>query len=307
MESNNTAPSSVPVVRAVEPETPAPPTSRKMKESELPSVNLADVQEFRVISKNGESRKMSVEQTKIAILGGLEVGGRNYVRDSRELISISDSLTHSFKIKQVTNVETNVDYMLTANVAVTRGDITTVSIAFSSSLVNATLTGLRLFDVIDGKIKGVMRGVDIQCMNYILFYNGTVGLTDNDIVFTNIKLEKGTIATDWTPAPEDIAYNITPSTTEQATGEIFEGKPVYVRLIKGSVSAPNAAGTTVISLMHGIDKAQLVLMSTTDIHGYDNANKGFVQVSPVGVAEFIIIGGVYTGKPFTLIVKYTKL
>lgn len=147
-----------------------------------------------------------VSQTKV---NELEVGGRNLVKNSKKILIDAGEVSASNNWKYVTVVNKlnpSTDY--------------TVSVG-SSSLIKGTATrySVRAYnfttskDIYNGTfaIGNERQSITITTSasptdNYgILLYAGVGGETGgNSLEFNNVKVERGTKATDWTPAPEDI-------------------------------------------------------------------------------------------------------
>lgn len=62
------------------------------------------------------------------------------------------------------------------------------------------------FSIVDGKISGLVKPTDGY--TELLIYAGNIGNTHgNKVTFHHMKLEKGSVATDWCPNPADANYN----------------------------------------------------------------------------------------------------
>lgn len=144
---------------------------------------------------------------------GISVGGRNllkqYIRDGRQTIKISDT-----SIKLVGN-GLDTYFCLKPWVSLTKGETYTISFdasgvpdgckwSFGVALQESTF---RFYISKNGRIsatgqlaKSVNAGADLLIDDYIDRPSGA-----QNIILSNFKLEKGNKATDWTPAPEDVA------------------------------------------------------------------------------------------------------
>jgi len=268
-------------------------------ETDMRVVNATELNLFRGLTPSGESVNMP--------MSALEVGGRNYVLGSEELRVFSPQQPSGYYGYLIlTPIETGV-YMITADVEVVRGGATQIQVATQNWAITQS-SGGAIYNIVNGKIKGVYRCTNGSIANRLLMYSGTHASANNDVIFSNIKLERGVIASDWTPAPEDKLNNITPSLTEQATGEIWDEKPVYVRMFKGTLSEILYYGfyITILGLFGTIIEWTGVIgkgewhdpyaMPTTD-----------VSIMKHGAYGWKIIGSApFAGKNYTLIVKYTK-
>lgn len=135
-------------------------------------------------------------------LTGLAIGGRNYILNSDQTITINGDTDH-YKIlyrKLTPGVWT-----FSANASYTRG--TDIGVLFSVlNFDNSTSDFSQNVDLTNGKIKVTFTVTDVG--KHIFIYAGrynyasTVGKT---LTLDHYKLEQGNKATDWTPAPEDQA------------------------------------------------------------------------------------------------------
>ena len=109
------------------------------------------------------------------------------------------------------------------------------------------------------------------------------------------------------------ALAVNPSTTEQATGETFDGKPVYVRLIKAitpeqgyvAIVASNIAA--LISVEGGVYYNSTSIMPWATITS-SSATNCAITMDNSSITVYSVPGSsLVANKPYFLIVQYTKL
>src|SRR5699024_3017688 len=97
-------------------------------------------------------------------------------------------------------------YTISADVEITDGDFSGITVLANYSFTNPSYSYI---PIEDGKITRTYTAYDTVDNNRVLLYAGPSGSTrGNGVIFRNIKIEKGDVATDWTPAPEDNPYDI---------------------------------------------------------------------------------------------------
>ncbi|WP_064468296.1 phage tail protein [Lederbergia galactosidilytica] len=136
-------------------------------------------------------------------LDGLEIGGRNLILGSGTPYTY-DVGPNDFNYNIFyRGLEKNTTYTFSAKVEILQGNITYVSIyPYLQSGQNMARVEAR---IVNGYIKGTFT-TDNRYNYNLLIYNGQAGsTTGNRIRLSEYKLEKGNKATDWSPAPEDMA------------------------------------------------------------------------------------------------------
>lgn len=184
------------------------------KTSELDG--LATTDELNTLSE--EVSQLSIELGKIDLsvyskkteladaIDGIEVGGRNLLRDTKELTldaGAANKYRYNAYVPTVSIIGGQV-YHFSADVEILSGTPDKIAIGFFKSDLqgNAVLAHL---PIVNGHIAGTITPTT-ELRDKFLLYAGLNGNTEgNKVKFTNIKLEKGNKATDWTPAPEDQA------------------------------------------------------------------------------------------------------
>ena len=158
-----------------------------------------------------------------AEINKIEVGGRNYVKDSQD-IPLRNKATGNSDYYTLTVYHNDTAFeigdVLTAstNVEVLEGSVSRIVFYLygKSTETNRPKSLTVAADIVNGKAVAQLTlnnnygGNGNKNFN-LLIYQGINGQTaGNHIKLTNVKLEKGNKATDWTPAPEDVeAYTDT--------------------------------------------------------------------------------------------------
>lgn len=141
-------------------------------------------------------------------VAAMEIGGRNLLRNSATFTHVAGS-TNNFAYKTLTptvGLQPNTNYVF----SVDKGEMTAGSdTAFTVYLFSGDIkTGRNKLTIpisssrqsVNFKTTAAVTDTDV-----VLIYAGQQGTTAGKAIkLTNIKLEKGTKATDWTPAPEDV-------------------------------------------------------------------------------------------------------
>lgn len=118
-------------------------------------------------------------------VGKMQIGGRNYVRDSHETYSVSASISWQ-RMPLANGMVAGEKYILSLQTVVNDGVIFMVT--NDNNIGSQIITPGIPFVLLEPK-------------KYFAFTNNGFDVNGS---FYNIKIEKGTNATDWTPAPEDI-------------------------------------------------------------------------------------------------------
>lgn len=141
-------------------------------------------------------------------VAAMEIGGRNLLRNSATFTHVAGS-TNNFAYKTLTptvGLQPNTNYVF----SVDKGEMTAGSdTAFTVYLFSGDIkTGRNKLTIpisssrqsVNFKTTAAVTDTDV-----VLIYAGQQGTTAGKAIkLTNIKLEQGTKATDWTPAPEDV-------------------------------------------------------------------------------------------------------
>lgn len=150
-------------------------------------------------------------------LNGLQVGSRNYIKDSlsRTISAGSSDYGHNELYKGLENVPYTFSI---EKITVSAGSATQVSLLIYDYQNNALKKHMYL-KVSTSKQQITFTPPTNSAPLSLLIYAGVSGSTAGNILkYERMKLEKGTKATDWTPAPEDRAYLVNTLSPTQADG-----------------------------------------------------------------------------------------
>src|SRR5690625_415877 len=161
------------------------------------------------IEQNAKAITSKVEQKDIdGAIDGIKPGGRNLIKNSSlyELNPRESDYNYASMIL-VEKLEKDTEYIISANVEVTEGNVTAIAILqrkgnndSNGSVGQATIK--------DNKIIKTFKTSNSDT-NRLLFYAGINGSTNgNGLIFTNVQLEKGNKATAWRPTFEDAEKEI---------------------------------------------------------------------------------------------------
>src|SRR5690625_4422479 len=139
----------------------------------------------------------------------LEIGGRNLLRNSKgpfEIKPRNEGVSgDNYQYQRFyCDMEAGKEYTISAKIEVTHGDYDEVTIYVypSGTRRNVPIEG-------DGTVKSTFIKTN-ENSDSVLIYAGIAGATRNQgAIISNVQIEKGNKATDWTPAPEDIDTKIT--------------------------------------------------------------------------------------------------
>ena len=190
-------------------------------------VGLGDVDNTSDLLKPVSTATQTAIDTAI---NELEIGGRNYILNSKDFQigysapGISVSLTSEGYLQVVAEAG-NINYAaqflkagynaLLYTGALKEGDLITVSMevkspnstALPTLLLKTGYPYIQFKGTLSDKFSKVSFTTTWMEAEYENFHLGFAGLVGT-YIFKNIKLEKGNIATDWTPAPEDVQAEI---------------------------------------------------------------------------------------------------
>ncbi len=170
-------------------------------------------------------------------INNLQIGSRNYIKDSvsRVLTSASgDQYTHM----QLCTLEQGVQYTFSVEKIVRVAGTATQVALLVYDFPNNHPVFTRYLSVSDSKQQITFTSPNDGDTNTLIIYAGVNGSTSgNAIRYEKMKLEKGSKATDWTPAPDDPTYGvnmiINSKKEETSNAYGFSGKTLTANLIKG--------------------------------------------------------------------------
>lgn len=144
-------------------------------------------------------------QEVISTVNNMDIGGTNLIKDSSSDVVIDDTVSkQGWKhLSMYSNLETGQQYTFSSEVTVNVGKADKICVnTYNPNDGSTTLVSDR--PIVNGKIEYTFTAV--KDFPVLLVYAGTMGGTQgNKITFHHYQLEKGNKATDWSPAPEDLA------------------------------------------------------------------------------------------------------
>lgn len=200
-----------------------------------------------------------------AELDKLQVGGRNLIRDSGILITSSD-YGQRYKITEAPAVGDDVVVTLYGEVGADRTGIW----VFNSRGYGEVLTLEKVADgVYQGKGKwklpngGVNKGIYADNTHLNLYFYPSSA--NSEYTINKIKFERGTVATDWTPAPEDAESSLASARAEvqsisQAVADV-NGKLLATHTIKTQVISGGKTAIAGISLGANKEESSVIVMA----------------------------------------------
>ena len=215
-------------------------------------------------------------------LGSLQIGGRNLILDSkvRELAASESTYNAFLTILPTVNIKPDTDYMFSVDssevvsgraadeffVRLYRFSPTEAVFAQALVPVSSSRQSVRLHTSSDFE-----EGEKVNLLIYAGKHGDTQGRA---MAWHNIKLEEGTVATAWTPAPEDLENSIiTISEKVDTNFEVTQG------LIKSEISSVKVMGT---------GSENIVKEGNYGIEG-DAGNPGFIELY-----KSLVKGNTYT-------------
>lgn len=152
-------------------------------------------------------------------IDGIEVGGRNLLMNSTERVlkaknagTASDN--YNYEILQYKS-DKGQKYTVSAKVEITDGEFSSITVYANYSGSSPSSVSV---PIVDGRIERTYTASDTTDTAKVLLYAGSSGATrGNGVIFTDIQIEKGNKATDWTPALEDVEQAYTAVAEAKAT------------------------------------------------------------------------------------------
>lgn len=136
-------------------------------------------------------------------INDVEIGGRNLLRNSEELIVTASSASQYSYVNIYTDLVIGDTYTLSVESSeCTAGTATKFTVLMYDGSITSSIG---TFDIGTTKVSKTF----VAARPRVIIYAGQAGSTaGNTVIYRNLKLEKGDKATDWTPAPEDVQDGI---------------------------------------------------------------------------------------------------
>lgn len=215
--------------------------SVKTAESAIKEIKSTKANKNEVASLAQSSLQAIWKNDAKAELDKLQVGGRNLIRDSDTPITSSD-YGQRYKITEAPAVGDDVVVTLYGELG---ADRTSIGV-FNSRGYNELLTLEKVADgVYQGKGKwklpngGKNEGIYADNTHLNLYFYPSSA--NSEYTINKIKFERGTVATDWTPAPEDAENSVASARAE------VQSVSKAVADVNGKLSATHTIKTQVIS------------------------------------------------------------
>ncbi|WP_304057934.1 hypothetical protein [Levilactobacillus namurensis] len=164
---------------------------------------------------NGLSTKVTDNKDGTEQLNGVQVqpfnklsdtiGGRNYLLNSDQPITVSDTNNRYVVIPTKLNTLSAGNYIFTADVSGLVGNQTSLTIGLSNPS-NHNDNIVSDVPIINGTVTKKMTVMDGDIHNNIIIYSGPnawAGSAGCTVTYTNYQLIKSDVVKDWSPAPED--------------------------------------------------------------------------------------------------------
>ena len=172
------------------------------------STVINDVKSDLAETKTEFQGKIDTVDSKVE---GIQVGGRNLIRNSKEQ-TLAGTSNYAYKRYTPTvHIKPNTDYVFSVDkTELTKGNASQFSIVFadvsgSSAVILSDYTKVPISDERQSVVIRANDKVTSGDKTQLLIYSGLLGAANgNTLVLHNIKLEEGNKATDWSPAPEDL-------------------------------------------------------------------------------------------------------
>lgn len=183
------------------------------------------------VSGRPESIVQTINGAKADEIGNIEIGGRNYLVESdKQIVKTFPTLnSNTWSVAYVKDTDTWTALFSNKTVTVSADYECNITSGAANFAIDRQYNTLKTFSSVDngkGRIKTsivLKSGIEAPSNLSILFVDNheLVGT----LSFSNLKLELGSVATDWTPAPEDKQDKLT-GTAGQVVGFNNKGEAV---------------------------------------------------------------------------------
>lgn len=167
-------------------------------------------------SISDKNQALALAQSKLnARFDNLSVGARNLLLATATPLNLSagNNSNYGLSYRASESLIADETYTFSADVEITTGSADVVTV-----FAHPTTSAIHL-PIVNGKIKCSFTAVRSGIPN-VWIYAGRSGSTrGNALTISRAKLEKGTVATDWTPAPEDLQVDLSPYATNASLDE----------------------------------------------------------------------------------------
>ena len=225
------------------------------------------------IEQKVDEQGASIDLKVFSAINELEIGGRNLIRNTAKPVTMTATATNMYRWDKFTPTTSPLKkgqtYCFSADVEILSGTPTEVSIALWDSAVT-TFDTVEDLQIVNGHITGTITPKTDKAEVLLIYAGKRAETAGNSVKFSNIKLEYGTKATDWTPAPEDY------STTEEVESKIaLEIGKIDLSVYATKDSLGDYAKTQEVS------SALLLYAKTSDLANYattDDLNKAIAGI-----------------------------
>lgn len=168
------------------------------------AVDISDPSVFAWSLIKGEVDKNTISQA----ISSLEVGGRNLLLDTAKPTTATAAAENNYSYVTLRPViiplEKGQVFTFSADVEILAGSPSQVTISLYDEAISVFDTR-SILNIENNRISGTITPTG-DTAEVLLIYAGLAGATaGNSIRFSDMKLEKGSFATDWTPAIEEVA------------------------------------------------------------------------------------------------------
>lgn len=171
-------------------------------------------------------------------LNGMQIGSRNYIKDSVSRVLTSPSGGSNYLNRQLCTLEQGTQYTFSVEKIVRVSGTATQVAVLIYDFPNNHAVATYLLNISNSKQQITFTSPNDGDTNTLIIYAGVNGSTaGNSIRYEHMKLEKGSKATDWTPAPDDPTYGVNmilnSKKVETSSAYGFAWKELTAQLIAG--------------------------------------------------------------------------